>query len=341
VTPPVTRRDARAAHLLTAASAPVRHARARRADRIRFTFACLASVALGVGGAAAITSAVIAPDLSPSAGMTVDAAPEKMRSLPMPQPVAALPAPTLAAAPALVDLCADPAFVAALAAGDDSAAIAAAGGGEAFRTAVATGHAPCAPLADPARVWAVVNKGRPSEPVDFHPGDMTAPAMRDISGGRLRADAAAALAEMAAAATAAGAGEIALASGFRSYATQRSIYQRQVASHGRPEADKVSARPGHSEHQSGLAADVTACSSTCADMGSFGGTPQQEWVAAHSWEYGWIVRYVSGGTPVTGYSSEPWHLRFIGRDLAAAYHEGGWQSLEEFFGLPATPDYGS
>lgn len=346
VTPPATRRDARAAHLLTAASAPVRHARARRADRLRFTFACLTSVALGVGGAAAITSAVIAPDLAASAGSMVDAAQKndaaqkKTESPPMPQPVAALPAPTLEAAPALVDVCADPAFVAAIAAGDDSAAIAAAGGGEAFRAAVATGHAACAPLADPARVWAVVNKGRPSEPVDFQPGGLVAPAMRDISGGRLRADAATALAEMASAAAGAGVGEVALASGFRSYATQRSIYQRQVTSRGRTEADKVSARPGYSEHQSGLAADITACSSSCADMGSFGGTPQQEWVAAHSWEYGWIVRYVDGGTSVTGYASEPWHLRYIGPELAAAYHGGGWQSLEEFFGLPEAPDYG-
>jgi D-alanyl-D-alanine carboxypeptidase len=119
-----------------------------------------------------------------------------------------------------------------------------------------------------------------------------------------------------------------------------STYQRQISAHGRAEADKVSARPGHSEHQSGLAADITACSAGCADMGSFGGTPQQEWVAAHSWEYGWIVRYVGGGTPATGYSPEPWHLRYIGPELAAAYHGGGWQSLEEFFGLPAAPDYG-
>ena len=74
-------------------------------------------------------------------------------------------------------------------------------------------------------------------------------------------------------------------------------------------------------------------------MGAFGGTPQQAWVAAHSWEYGWIVRYVEGRTEVTGYSPEPWHLRYIGRELAAAYHEGGWQTLEEFFGLPAAPDY--
>ena len=339
MTPPVTRREARAAHLLTGASAPVRHARARRASRIRFVFACVATVVLGVGGAAAITSAVSAPDFSATAGLMIVDAAEKTQSPPVPQPVSALPAPSVKAAPALVDVCADPAFAAAIGAGDDTAAIAAAGGGEAFRVAVATGHAACVPLADPSRVWAVVNKSRPSEPVDYQPGDLVAPAMRDTAGGTLRADAATALAQMATAAASAGAGEVALASGYRSYATQRSTYQRQVSTRGRAEADKVSARAGFSEHQSGLAADVTACASGCVDMGAFGGTPQQQWVAAHSWEYGWVVRYVQGRTPITGYSPEPWHLRYIGPELAAAYHEGGWESLEEFFGLPAAPDY--
>ena len=339
MTPPVTRREARAAHLLTGASAPVRHARARRASRIRVTFACVASVVLGVGGAAAITAAVIAPDIAASAGLMVVDAEQKTQPPPAPQPVAALPAPSVEAAPALVDVCADPAFTAAIGVGDDGAAIAAAGGGEAFRAALATGHAACVSLADPGRVWAVVNKSRPSDPVDYQPGALVAPAMRDISGGTLRADAATALAAMASAAGVAGAGDVALASGYRSYATQRSTYQRQVSSRGRAEADKVSARPGYSEHQSGLAADVTACSSSCADMGAFGGTSQQRWVAEHSWEFGWIVRYVDGRTPITGYSPEPWHLRYIGPELAAAYHEGGWQSLEEFFGLPAAPDY--
>ena len=337
MTSPVTRREARAAHLLTSAEAPVRHARARRANRIRFAFACAAGIVLGVGGAAAITTAVIAPDISASAGFLTEATPNTPP--PAPQTVSALPAPTVEAAAPLVDVCADAAFVAAIGAGDDGAAIAAAGGGEAFRVAVATGHAPCVPMTDLGRVWAVVNKTRPSEPVDFRPGDLVAPAMRDISGGTLRTEAAAALSDLASGAAAGGAGEVALASGFRSYGTQRSTYQRQVSSVGRADADKVSARPGYSEHQSGLAADVTACAGSCADMGTFGGTAQQQWVAEHSWEYGWIVRYAEGRTPVTGYSPEPWHLRYIGRELAAAYHAGGWQSLEEFFGLPAAPDY--
>ena len=60
---------------------------------------------------------------------------------------------------------------------------------------------------------------------------------------------------------------------------------------------------------------------------------------AHAWEFGWIIRYEDGYTPVTGYSPEPWHLRYIGPELAAAYHDGGWHTLEEFFGLAAAPGY--
>ncbi|MFH8251631.1 M15 family metallopeptidase [Microbacterium sp. B2969] len=339
MTPPATRREARAVHLLTAESAPVRHGRARRADWIRLAFAVFAVSALAVGGAAALTAALVAPALAPSRSVAFESKAREV-PVPLPQPVEALPAPTLIAAPALVDVCANPAFVAALQAGDDGGAIAAAGGAESFRVAVASGTASCVPLADPDHLWVVVNKARPFDPVDYLPAPLASPSgLRGIGGGDLRADASSALADMVAAAATAGAGEIALDSGFRSYRTQRSTYQRQVSAHGRADADMVSARPGYSEHQSGLAADVTACTSSCVGLESFAGTPQQAWVAAHSWEYGWIVRYVDGKTPVTGYSPEPWHLRYIGRELAAAYHDGGWGSLEEFLGLPAAPDY--
>ncbi|QIG38840.1 M15 family metallopeptidase [Microbacterium sp. 4R-513] len=338
MTTPVTRREARAAQLLTAVSAPVRHARARRAARIRGVFAAVAGIALVVGGAAAVTSALTASGLTPEARLQADPTPSAT-PVPLPQPVEALPAPSVAAAPAVVDVCGIPAFTAAIAAGDDAAAIAAAGGADAFRTAVASGAAPCVSLSDPARVWAVVNKTRPFDPVDYRPASLTGPGVREISTGDLRADAAASLSEMFAAAAAAGAGELALDSGYRSYRTQRTTYQRLVSAKGIGGADMVSARPGFSEHQSGLAADVTACASGCVGLESFAGTPQQQWIAAHAWEYGWIVRYEDECTAVTGYSPEPWHLRYIGRELASAYHSGGWRTLEEFLGLPPAPDY--
>jgi D-alanyl-D-alanine carboxypeptidase len=84
---------------------------------------------------------------------------------------------------------------------------------------------------------------------------------------------------------------------------------------------------------------VVACARSCGTLDMLAGTPQDQFILAHAWEYGWIVRYEAGRTPVTGYASEPWHLRFIGVQLAKAYHDGGFHTLEEFFGLPAAPSY--
>lgn len=259
----------------------------------------------------------------------------------VPPRIDALPVPTFDQAPPSTDVCGEPSVRAALEAGDDAAAIAAAGGGESFRAAVASGDATCVDLSDPSRIWVVVNKRRPYAPVDYRPAALMLPdGVRSVEGGSLRSDAAAALTSMVTAAREAGVGEIALESGFRSYETQQGSYGRQVAARGVEGADQVSARPGFSEHQSGLAGDVVACAGACGTLDDLAGTAQGAWVAEHSWEYGWIVRYVDGGTGVTGYLGEPWHLRYIGPDLARAYHEGGWTSLEEFFGLPAAPDYG-
>ncbi len=77
----------------------------------------------------------------------------------------------------------------------------------------------------------------------------------------------------------------------------------------------------------------------CGTLDDLAATAQGAWIAEHSWEFGWITRYEDGFTPITGYSPEPWHLRYIGPELARAYHEGGWHTLEEFFGLPAAPAY--
>jgi D-alanyl-D-alanine carboxypeptidase len=144
---------------------------------------------------------------------------------------------------------------------------------------------------------------------------------------------------MASGAAAAGVGEIALLSGFRSFQTQQETYGNQVGAQGAAQADLTSARPGYSEHQSGLAADVVACADGCGTLDDLAATAQGQWIAANAWQYGWIVRYEAGYQPITGYDPEPWHLRFIGTDLAKAYHDGGWHTLEEFFGLPAAPTY--
>ena len=151
----------------------------------------------------------------------------------------------------------------------------------------------------------------------------TVPA--DYAPGRLTDECAAAFAEMQAAAGAEG---ITLyeSSGFRSYETQEALYQRYVDTDGQDAADRYSARPGSSEHQTGLAIDLN----TVAD--DFGDTPEGQWVAAHCAEYGFILRYPEGKEDATGYMYEPWHIRFVGEEFAQKLTDSGL-CLEEYFGI--------
>ena len=347
VAPAPTRRAAKTAQLMAPPAPPARHARAPRTARPGIVAGLAVVVSLVLASTATVTAALSGPipygvaEGRVAASTTVESpTPPAWVSVPLPVPVEALTTPTIEAAPVVVELCSTPAFADALAAGDDAAAIAAAGGADAFRTAVAGGTAPCVALDDPARVWVVLNKTRQNAPLDYRPAALAIPdGVRSIEGGSLRTDAAAALSAMAGASAAAGAGEIALQSGFRSYETQQTTYGSQVDAEGVEQADLTSARPGFSEHQSGLAGDVVACAGGCGTLDDLAVTAQGQWILAHAWEYGWVTRYEDGYSPITGYSPEPWHLRYIGPELARAYHDGGWHTLEEFFGLPAAPTY--
>ena len=257
-----------------------------------------------------------------------------------PERAQSLPAPRFTTVAPAVSICDDPAVAAAIAAGDDEAVVVAAGGGIAFREAVVAGAAPCISLSDPARRWVVVNKQRPLDPVSYEPQNLVdVQGVRVFNGGILRQDAAEALRAMAAAAEQAGVGGIGQLSGYRSYDVQVNTYAENVARGGQAEADISSARPGYSEHQLGITVDLLPCAGGCGTLDDFGPSAVGQWVAQHGWEFGYIVRYEADAVGVTGYEAEPWHLRFIGPELARAYHEGGWRSLEEFFGLPAAPDY--
>ncbi|MDL9978169.1 M15 family metallopeptidase [Microbacterium sp. ASV49] len=309
----------------------VRTAAVRRARRIRGLFTVVAAATLLVGGTIAVTAAALAQTSTPAAAAT-----HSHRPVTSTAPVAAAATPP----PAAKSLCDNAAFTAALAAHDTEAAVKAAGGGTEFRDTVVSGGAPCVHLDDPHFTWVVVNKQRPYSPKDYAPSPLVMPAgVRDLGRQPLRADAAAGLSNLVAAAKQAGAGEIAVNSGYRSYQTQIGNYGIQVHTRGTANADLVSARPGFSEHQSGLATDVEPCNGSCGNLDSLAGTPQDQFILDHAWEYGFIVRYEQGHTPVTGYDSEPWHLRFIGVGLAKAYHDGGFHTLEEFFGLPPAPTY--
>jgi D-alanyl-D-alanine carboxypeptidase len=259
----------------------------------------------------------------------------------MPEPVAVQEVPTVeVGATMAADPCADPIVVEAIAAADDAAIIAGFGGGANFRAAVVAGNAPCIALTDPAHVWVVVNKATPLNPIDFSPQSLAdIPLQMTTRSGQARADVAAAAGAMAAAAEAEGVGRIGANNGYRSYDLQVSTHAAHVRNQGQAQADAASARAGHSEHQTGLALDLVACDSSCGAIESFGSTTQAAWVSENAWEYGFIVRYEQVGSGVTGYKPEPWHVRYVGVDIAAAYHHGGFHTLEEFFGLPAAPDY--
>ncbi|GGH42051.1 hypothetical protein GCM10010921_15020 [Microbacterium album] len=252
----------------------------------------------------------------------------------------ALPVPLIEQVEAAPSPCESHSVTEAIADTDPTALIAAFGGAERLREVVAEGAAPCVPLDDPAWPWAVVNKQRPLEPVDYAPEEIVAPPSR-VAGDGLRPEAIEPFERLVAAAEAEGAGRIASFSAYRSYETQESTYRAQVGARGEHAADEISAHPGFSEHQLGLAVDVVACDAGgCGTIYEVGETAQGRWLADNAWRFGWIVRYEPGETETTGYAPEPWHLRYIGEDLAAVYRDGGFRSLEEFFGLPAAPDYG-
>lgn len=138
----------------------------------------------------------------------------------------------------------------------------------------------------------------------------------------MREDAAAALEELFRTAQSEGI-RLSTVSGYRSYSKQSLIYSRKVGRTGsEAEADKLVARPGTSEHQLGLAMDLaTRDSSTLSER--FASTAEGQWVYANCQRFGFIVRYLKGYEDVTGYSYEPWHIRYVGQENAEAIAASG------------------
>lgn len=120
--------------------------------------------------------------------------------------------------------------------------------------------------------------------------------------------------------------EINFMSGYRSYEEQVEIYKNWNEVYSDGQADRVSARPGHSEHQLGLAIDVNSIEFSFAD------TPEGLWLAENCWKYGFIIRYKEGTEEITGYMYEPWHIRYLGKELAKDVHFSGL-TLEEYLGI--------
>lgn len=115
-------------------------------------------------------------------------------------------------------------------------------------------------------------------------------------------------------------------SGFRSYDLQKSLYDSYVEADGKAAADRYSARPGHSEHQSGLAFDLNSVED------DFAYTAEGKWLAANCWKYGFIIRYPQNKESVTGYMYEPWHVRYVGKTVSEKMNSTG-QCLEEYLNV--------
>jgi len=187
----------------------------------------------------------------------------------------------------------------------------------------------------PGSPWWIVSRKRPL-PDGYVPPDLVTPKVtlnssKSASENTLRKDTAAAVEQLFAGAKAAGFAYM-VASGYRSKAVQTTYYNNYVAQYGVAKADTFSARPGTSEHQTGMALDVSRSDRVLYLDQAFGNDPAGQWLAAHSYEYGFIVRYPQGKDAITGYEYEPWHIRYVGIPLATELHKTG-QTMEEFFGL--------
>lgn len=122
-------------------------------------------------------------------------------------------------------------------------------------------------------------------------------------------------------------------SSYRSFSYQSQLYANYVKKHGKKEADRFSARPGFSEHQTGLSFDFGGQNNSANWLkGTFGDTKEGKWLAANAHKYGFILRYPKGKESITGYMYEPWHFRYIG-GVAAAKVKASGLTLEEYLGL--------
>jgi D-alanyl-D-alanine carboxypeptidase len=179
--------------------------------------------------------------------------------------------------------------------------------------------------ANPASIDILVNKKHCLQPLNFAPSQLVT-----VNGATLQPEAAAAYAQLSAAAEAASQ-PIRTTSSYRSYQDQIETYGYWVRQSGAAGADTYSARPGYSEHQTGLAVDVAF--GNCA-LSCFGSTPTYQWLQANAAAYGFIQRYYAGHEATTGYQAEEWHYRYVGVAIAQDMKTKGIKTLEEYWGIP-------
>ncbi len=153
---------------------------------------------------------------------------------------------------------------------------------------------------------------------------------RDAEYQKLRKAAAKAFNDLAAGAKAAGY-TIKLTTGYRPYSYQKTLYKQYIDMDGKDKAEQYSAKPGYSEHQTGLSADVSSPSVGYRLVRKYGRTKAGKWLAENGHYYGFIIRYPKGKEEITGYEYEPWHIRYVGKEAAAEIYERQL-TLEEYLG---------
>lgn len=177
---------------------------------------------------------------------------------------------------------------------------------------------------NPSAIDVLVNKQHCIQPLTFAPRNLVT-----VYGATLSTEAAAAFKKLYAAAAAAGQ-PFYVTSSYRSYAKQVATYNRWIATSGQAEADTYSARPGYSEHQTGLAFDVAT--SGCV-LDCFGSTPQYNWLQKNAANYGFIQRYYAGHEHTTGYKAEEWHYRYVGVEVAKDMRAKDIKTLEAYWNM--------
>ena len=170
---------------------------------------------------------------------------------------------------------------------------------------------------------------------DYKPPDLVSISRARVTGGGLiREVAFDDLVAMADAARAHGT-PLGNVSSYRSYKTQKALFNSYAKDYGYNRAINFSARPGHSEHQLGLTIDFAAAGTSSFVSET---SPTGSWLAKNAWRYGWLMSYPKGKQPVTCYSYEPWHYRYFGRDLAAKIHDSGLTTREYLWSHYTTVD---
>ena len=188
-------------------------------------------------------------------------------------------------------------------------------------------------VGNPESIAVLVNKQN-LLPDHYEPADLVYPDVRfifkeKIEKRQMRTEAAKALERMFSVAEREGI-YLAGVSAYRSQIRQESLYQAYLKQDGEAAASHYSAHPGSSEHQTGLSIDVSSSTGKCAAQDCFKDTPEAKWIERNSYKYGYIVRYPEGKQQITGYKYEPWHIRFVGKELASKVYKKGI-TLEEYY----------